>query len=145
MNNVGFSGSRYGMTHRQNVAVRKLLAEGSWTTLHHGDCVGSDAVAHEIARDLGLNVCIHPPRSLSRRAGLVGDKNFVPTDYLRRNRNIVGESEALIATPSTIDGAATGGTWYTIQYALQHDRKLFVVSPAGRIMTEESVRRCLNV
>jgi hypothetical protein len=44
---IGFTGTRQGMTKRQRNALRDLLAA------HHGDAVGVDAEAHDIAIELG--------------------------------------------------------------------------------------------
>ena len=61
MSIVGFTGTRQGMTDDQKCALRKLLSEiarnGSFPLLfHHGDCVGSDEEAHEIA--VGLDAVV---------------------------------------------------------------------------------------
>lgn len=44
---VGFTGSRYGLSVAQALALRKLLAEGPWKVLPHGDCVGRGRVLEE--------------------------------------------------------------------------------------------------
>lgn len=142
---VGFTGSRHGMTAHQAETLRTLLSHDRWGEIHHGDCVGSDAQAHGIARQMGIAVVVHPPKHWNWRAGLEGDKTFPPSGYLDRNRDIVNMTDALIATPKSVDGMSVGGTGYTVRYALYIGRPVFVISPNGRVMREESVRQCLNV
>jgi len=49
---IGFTGARQGMTEGQKSALRDLLASHSGVVLHHGDAVGADAEAHDIAVEL---------------------------------------------------------------------------------------------
>ena len=58
---IGFTGTRYGMTVAQRRTLRSLLANGAGREFHHGDCVGADAEAHDIAVALGIEPVIHPP------------------------------------------------------------------------------------
>lgn len=60
---VGFTGTREGMTAAQRLAFSKLIAELFVDEFHHGDCVGSDAEAHDAVVDLygSDKITIHPP------------------------------------------------------------------------------------
>ena len=58
---IGFIGTRQGMTERKKIAVRDLLASYAGAILHHGDAVGADAEAHDIALAVGCAIVIHPP------------------------------------------------------------------------------------
>jgi hypothetical protein len=55
------------MTDAQKAAFRNYLA-GSSGELHHGDCVGADSEAHDIADACGYNIVLHPPTNYSERA-----------------------------------------------------------------------------
>ena len=65
---IGFTGTREGMTDRQKTALRELLASYPGAILHHGDAIGADAEAHDIAVALGCAVVIHPPENERQRA-----------------------------------------------------------------------------
>ena len=129
---AGFTGSRRGMTGKQKQVVKDLL--GGASEFHHGDCVGSDEQAHDIARNIGLSVVIHPPSDDSLRAWCDGDVILQPKNYLERNKNIVNSTDFLIATPSEESGEQLrSGTWATIRYARKFKKKIFVVRPSGLI------------
>lgn len=135
---VGFTGSRYGMSVAQATTLRKLLAEGPWKVLHHGDCVGSDVMAHGFARELGLDVVVHPPESDRLRARLAGDQVLPPRPYLERNRAITAGAGHVIATPLSMT-VRSGGTWQTIWYALKQGKPLSVIARDGRILAREEL------
>src|SRR2546421_1503 len=57
---------------------------------HHGDCIGVDAFAHDVAYDLGYYIFVHPPSDPKFRAfkGARSDpriKILEPRYYLDRN------------------------------------------------------------
>ena len=61
---IGFTGTQQGMTLRQkqqlNEILRDLYDKGNrW--FHHGDCIGADAEAHDIATAIGYHILVHPP------------------------------------------------------------------------------------
>lgn len=85
-------------------------------TLHHGDCIGADAQAHDAARALGYHIVLHPPTNPSRRAYCSADEEAPPLEYLARNKRIVESSELLIAGPSGPERVRSG-TWSTVRYA----------------------------
>lgn len=92
---VGFTGTRYGMTAAQRESVKALLVRLGATELHHGDCVGSDAEAHDVARELGLRVVVHPPVDESLRAFKAGDETREPKTHFARDRDVVHETEEI--------------------------------------------------
>ncbi len=116
---VGFTGTREGMSPNQRFELAEGLVAIGARELHHGDCVGADAQAHVIARQLGLRVVGHPPRLSALRAFCVCDELMEPRPYLRRNREIVASVELLVAAPRTMTRTrgATSGTWYTVNHA----------------------------
>ncbi|CAB4162291.1 hypothetical protein UFOVP786_38 [uncultured Caudovirales phage] len=135
---IGFTGSRHGMSVAQARTLRKLLADGPWKVLHHGDCVGCDVTAHGFARELGLAVVVHPPESNALRARLASAQVAPPLPYLDRNRAIVASVEHVIATPRSVT-ERSGGTWYTIRYAVRHGKLVSVIDLGGRVLDEEEI------
>jgi hypothetical protein len=71
------------------------------------------------------------PISYSLRAFCTGDHTSEPKSFLARNRDIVDETDMLIATPAT--KKETGGTWYTINYSRKQKKKRMIVYPDGSI------------
>ena len=135
MYHLGFSGARNGMTGHQKITflskLSALRARHGKVTLHHGDCVGSDADAHEIAVSLALDITIHPPVNEKLRAFCAGDGVVVmpPKNYLDRDKDIVMVSDGLIATPGTIIENPRSGTWTTVRYARKAGKPVIVIPP----------------
>lgn len=99
---VGFTGSRKGMTKKQRSRLRKILSnyvEEYTVTFRHGDCIGADEQAHKIAKNLGCRIVIHPPIDDKQRAYKKGNKTLKPKKYLERNKDIVNNSDKIIACP----------------------------------------------
>lgn len=135
--NVGFTGTRYGMSALQKQALYSKLQEiklpPSVTTVadefHHGDCIGADAEAHAIAFGLKFKIVIHPPDQPRLRAFCtVSFKIEVPRPYLERNKHIVDSCQLLIAAPRTNGEELRSGTWSTIRYA-KHKKKEVLILP----------------
>ena len=85
---TGFTGSRRDGTKAQIESVEKIMsALTGW--FHHGDCVGWDARSHNIARSVGLQICVHPPLNNRLRAFCEGDEMRAPKEYILRNHDIV--------------------------------------------------------
>lgn len=147
-NHVGFSGTRHGMTMPQIEAVTSALqalrASDGETWFHHGDCVGADAQAHEIAKSLGFRIHVHPPLDTKLRA-FCGDwdKTEKPKHYRARNTDIVRMSMFVILTPledsvmlsSGLVGLV-GGTWMTYGIAERLDKGAILVMSDGRVLLE---------
>jgi hypothetical protein len=134
---VGFTGTRFGMTDAQKATVRRLLVELGGTEFHHGDCVGADAEAQEIAGELGVTRVVHPPVDAKLRAFC---KDYIecraPKTHFARNRDIVSETDCLIGTPKVagpITVMTLGGTAYTVNYARKRNRPVYVVEPDGSV------------
>lgn len=125
---VGFTGTRRGMTTRQREELNAILPEGCW--FHHGDCVGADAQAHEVARQKGCAIVIHPCTLTSQRAFCVGaDRILTPKRPLVRNRDIVEAVDWLIAAPATLHEVLRSGTWATIRYARKIEKQVRILKP----------------
>src|SRR5688500_12413561 len=104
------------MTEAQRGTLRALLSElrGEF---HHGDAVGADAEAHDIAAALGCAIVIHPPAEARQRAFKPGPDIRPAKTYLIRNKNIVRETEMLIAAPAERIEQLRSGAWSTVRFA----------------------------
>lgn len=122
------------MTPLQRDAVRSVFSRVGVNEFHHGDCVGADAEAHEIAGDFLLPVrrVIHPPTDPKFRAFCDGEEVLPEKDYLERNRDIVDWVQLMVACPGENDEVLRSGTWATIRYAEKVGRELFVIFPDGQ-------------
>lgn len=140
---IGFTGSRDGITTRQEEELEVLL-RAHWMlfapsprrpspVLHHGDCVGADETAHTVGRRLDFWVVIHPPKVDTYRAFCEGDEYRPNRDYMVRNHAIVAESEVLIACPSTATEELRSGTWATVRRARKVGKRVFLILPSGTI------------
>jgi hypothetical protein len=130
---AGFTGTREGMPRVQKIRVAFLLMSYDW--LHHGDCIGADAQAHNLALAMDMKVSIHPPtvdtlRAWCRDAHLV----WPARPYLIRDRDIVDICSRLIAAPKSSEEDPRSGTWTTIRYAMKVGRATSIVLPNGEII-----------
>lgn len=126
---IGFTGTQKGMSDKQKEALKNFLGlfNGEFE-LHHGDCVGADAEAHEIALELGGVVVIHPPEDWSKRAfceDCIARREEKP--YLQRNHEIVDECHNLVAAPLTDKEVLRSGTWATIRYAKKTFKRINIL------------------
>lgn len=133
---VGFTGTRAGMTDAQKQAFKELLkdfyAQHEWVELHHGDCVGADAEAHDLTEaHVPCGVVIHPPKEQANRAHKRGDVERPPQTHFARNRAIVDWTDILVAAPLHDTEQDLGGTWYTVRYARKQKKRLVLIWPNG--------------
>jgi hypothetical protein len=135
MLHIGFTGTRHGMTLEQSYRLYHLLCETpTETVLHHGDCEGADSQAHGIALDAAIPSIVHPPADDRLRAYCAEYLELrEPKPYHDRNRDIVDETEYLIATPAEREEQDKGGTWYTVRYARANDRSVTIIWPDGTL------------
>lgn len=136
---VGFTGTRAQTTDFQQKRLLELLvflrAKGAYT-FHHGDCIGADALAHELAVRAGFqHIVIHPPTVPMYRA--YTDQLTCPPKgitvetkkpYLTRNQDIVNASTVMVAMPKG-DEITRSGTWSTVRYARDLARYLYILYP----------------
>jgi len=125
---AGFTGTQSTMSTDQFDRLVKLCKDYKITELHHGDCVGADAVAHDIAESLNIRTVIHPPIKPFKRAFKKGDMILPMKDYLVRNRDIVNASEILFACPKGPEELRSG-TWSTVRYARRVKKPIEIVMP----------------
>lgn len=125
---IGFTGARVGMTTDQRKIVIQILKLYTPFTLHHGDCVGSDAEAHIIVRSKfkDSEIVVHPPKVDRYRAFCEGDIIHEPKDFIVRNRDIVNDTTILIGTPKSLEQNRSG-TWFTIRFAKRIKKPVIVI------------------
>jgi hypothetical protein len=134
MASIGFTGTQQGMTEEQKKSLRALL-DGGVGELHHGDCIGADAEAHDIADECGYAIILHPPANYSKRAWREVPKHMARPEkaYLDRNKDIVLETTALIAAPAEPEEQLRSGTWSTVRFAKKQGKPVFVILPDGTV------------
>lgn len=141
MKRIGFTGTQRGMTSSQagylNMDIRSLV-NGEMIEFHHGDCVGADAQAHDIVRDIPADfyIVIHPPEFRAKRAFCKGDEILDELPYLTRNKYIVEQTELLYACPGESEEVIRSGTWSTIRYARKLSVPITIIYPDGRVEKE---------
>lgn len=131
MLHFGFTGTQHGMTEEQKQTLRTRLAivGKAGDVFHHGDCIGADAEACEIAREMGFRIVQHPPLDDSKRAFTRADEVREPKAYLDRNHDIVNESMMLFVCPRTAKEELRSGTWATYRYAKTTTTVVNVIYP----------------
>lgn len=124
--NVGFTGTRKGMSPLQMILCAKVLA---WLeivtdaiapitdppTFHHGAAVGADLEAERLATIDGYTTIPYP-------AG---------RDPLARNQEIVAAVDILIAAPEKDLEELRSGTWATVRYARKRGIPIILL-PRGK-------------
>jgi len=132
---IGFTGTRKGITEYQFNRLMERLGdimdnakEGEIVEFHHGDCVGADAQAAEMAHSVGMRIVSHPPFLSVRRAYAHSDETLPVKGYKARNRDIVNVCDILLACP---EGCETmrSGTWYTIRIAYRTNKSIVIFMP----------------
>ena len=130
MKHIGFTGTQRGMTNKQKSEFTKYLRlyidKNTNVIFHHGDCIGADTDAHEIAKKLNCKIVIHPPKNEKKRAFCKGDIILKQKDYLKRNKDIVDISEILIGAPDSPEKLRSG-TWSTIRYARKSEKIIIII------------------
>lgn len=133
---VGFTGTRFGMTEAQLNSFSQLMCNLNPDKFHHGDCVGADDnAANETFSLFGKDrtVC-HPPIDESHRAFNPHYSEIrKPKTHFARNRDIVNETDVLIACPKEDTHQDRGGTWYTVDFAMKVGKMVYTIWPDGRI------------
>lgn len=128
---VGITGTQRGATEAQLTQLRETLIRFGVTEIHHGDCIGVDSEAHDVARALGIRIVIHPPLVETKCGWNEGDDRREPKPYLERNHDIVDETLMLIAVPGEDKEQLRSGTWSTVRYARRLGRPVQVITPGS--------------
>lgn len=137
---VGFTGTRRGMTQLQKTFVAHLLFLKQADIAHHGGCVGADTDFDDIcwnSRPSSIGTIIHPS-NLRNQQGRWRIASYVHKEKppLERNKDIVNESDFLIATPKEYEEVLRSGTWATIRCARKQQRPIYIVYPNGFVKTQ---------
>lgn len=140
--NIGFTGTRAGLTDPQSAALAELFAQidgvgGVPITFHHGCCIGGDATAAALARRApNWRLVAHPPENpyLQDHGALAqSHEHRPPAEYLARDRAIVQACDLLIACPKGPEERRGSGTWFTIREARRHGKRVLIVWPDGAV------------
>lgn len=127
---IGFTGSQKGMIVEQCDALIELLTLLKPSEAHHGDCIGADAIFHEICLALKIPIVLHPPIDESKRAFCEDAWITHPAkEYLVRNHDIVNTVDLMFAVPNTREEKQRSGTWATYRYATKINKPLYLITP----------------
>ncbi len=119
--------------------IIQTLSKGRAVWLHHGDCVGADAQAHEISLGAGCQIYLHPPDVDDFRAFCQGaDIVWALRPYLKRNEDIVKASAMLVATPGEFKERVRSGVWSTVRKARKARKPVLTVWPDGSARLERA-------
>lgn len=99
--------------------------------LHHGDCIGADAEAHEAALRMGTLIYIYPSTARTRAWCQGAAMMAAPKPPLDRNPDIVNAGECVIATPGQMVEELRSGTWAAIRYARRVRKPVHIIWPDG--------------
>lgn len=146
---IGFTGTHHGMTQAQRITFRSLLSEIvsqdplTRDEFHHGDCIGADSQANDIAWAVGCSITVHPPTEPRNRffckAETQGTQTFTilpEKPYMVRDKDIVNGSTRMFATPVGTEEELRSGTWATIRYARKKKIPLTIIWPDGSTTQE---------
>lgn len=133
---IGFTGTRKGLTLPQRKALKTTMSSIAGGYFHHGDCVGADEQACEVAREIGWSLICHPPFEDALRAHVPSAVVHLPLPYLTRNRMIVDVSSRLIVCPAGTLEERRSGTWSTARYGRRQNKPIIIVWPTGRVTFE---------
>ena len=152
--NVGFTGTRHGLTYPQRDALAQFVSglynlslaardlatylkqpePGILGFVAHGKCRGADDEFDAMANSYGLRVHLYPGPVTRWTAPCVGAyREHPPAPYLVRNRAIVDATHYLCGAPKDMTEQESGGTWYTVRYARTLGRPGFIFLPDGSV------------
>lgn len=145
---IGFTGTREPITPEQSTTLSDLLRQHQPEETHHGDCLGADALFHDICIRHGVQrIVVHPPINSTHRANVEPGKHkntwvdLLPEKpYLDRNKDIVDMCILLIAVPNSDTEQQRSGTWSTVRYARKCNKELLIVYPDGLVDHEPSIK-----
>lgn len=152
--NVSFTGSRRGISSRQqcslDMLIDSILHTYNEVTFHHGDCMGADAEFHKtiysvcyryhsymVAKHKYVYIQLYPSTSPTRAfcdkevviscvKDIIGVDVFAPKQPLVRNVDIVNASNFLIACPNRGE-VIRSGTWSTIRRAREAGKSIMIL------------------
>lgn len=132
MYELGFTGTQNGATYAQLKVLSELIVDiAGPVNFHHGDCVGADTQAADVAFTNGCVIVLHPPTNNSKRGFNYADFTRPAKPYLERNRDIVDECDSLVAMPEQSTKQLRSGTWSTVRYARKQGKPVRIIYPDG--------------
>jgi hypothetical protein len=139
---VGFTGTRRGMTDLQKLTVENILIVLKPTKSHHGMCIGADKDFDDICKRLEIHrrgwPGVDKAGNCNTRACCHGIEEIMgERHYVVRDRLIVAHTPILIATPKTYSKESRSGTWVTIGIARELGATRYIVFPDGTISDKE--------
>ena len=138
---IGFTGTQKGMTQLQRFkfvgVLSKINKEKIIKEFHHGQCIGADAQAHSLVTFYySAKIYSHRPINTTKKFTMVYDNETIflcePKPYLQRNKDIVDETDLLIACPNTKKEVLRSGTWSTVRYARKRKKEVLIIYPDGK-------------
>lgn len=135
----GFTGTQQPLSIAQAEALGGVLGgleHDGYVWMHNGDCIGADAFAAGLWRDIGGMLHGHPPDIEWKRARFPFDAKWEPKTYRERNADIVLCSDILVACPKTMEEELRSGTWMTIRMARKSKVPIVIVWPDGSVTKE---------
>lgn len=134
MPKIGFVSSRRGLTKAQRIALSNFFEVVQVGEFHHGDGKGGDAQAHDLVSRIGrFEIFIHPSTDIYNRAFKISKWISFPTDYMIRNRIIVGRTDFLVSAPDDVTPMDNSGIWWTMKAALDSEKKVLTFAPNGKV------------
>lgn len=129
---LGTTGSRFGTTEEQERMFVELISNMTIEEFHFGNCIGWDTIAYDIFKIFKptIKTISHPPINKAYYKPN-GDVTRKPKEYLERNKDIVNESDIIIACPITKEKNRSG-TWHTIRYAKNQNKIVVIIYPDGK-------------
>lgn len=129
---VGFTGWRAEIPKGRRISLHRVILDlhedCKISEFHHGDCIGMDVYVHRFCISIGIWTVKHPPINSIARAFCETQETRETFPYLQRNRNIVDESDIMIACPKDPNQEILrSGTWATIRYARKQGKKVIIV------------------
>jgi hypothetical protein len=140
---VGFTGTKNGMKPNQREELREYLTklfELGYRVFHHGDCIGADAQAARIAKDIGFYLICHPGHPKDKNNTMFraftdfNDEVREAKPFIARDHDIVDESNTMVATPAG-EEVPRSGTWTTVRYARKRRKSLHIIYPPLKLNT----------
>jgi hypothetical protein len=117
------------MSERQKRIVYAILKTDKFTEAHHGSCQGADYEFHNFCLEFKIPIVIHPPINEKFIASINEGKKLPPKDYIERNHNIVNSVDLMIATPDNKIEKLRSGTWATIRYSRNKNKRISIIYP----------------
>jgi hypothetical protein len=131
---IGFTGTRKGMTPRQQAALNAEIMAYPDAVWIHGGALGADSELDRALTLLGRPTEIYPaerrPWTGNSRPGLTVHSSLPP---LKRNRIIARLCDRLVACPAEDTPQTRGGTWYTVRRAYDRRKSILLILPDGTL------------